>query len=201
MRVWPTLVKRLMSPEQTSPPADRLLIAKHGRSASDTRVKANTERDTVSPSVRTDDKVRKITFTVDVDVNGDTYVSNKPVGGSAPGSPVASCTGCCVHTGFGTGWLCTLVRTGIRSARSIRPLKSATKKTQRGLVSRRNDNNGKNGGFNRPGKPPEKDARSDPRCVERRQRRRRRRFAFEISGVIHTSSNVQNSKRNNGCRR
>lgn len=53
-----------MSPERTSSPADSLLIAKHGRSADDTRVKANIERDTVSPSVRTDDKARKIMLTL-----------------------------------------------------------------------------------------------------------------------------------------
>lgn len=53
-----------------------------------------------------------------------TYVLSKPVDGPVLDSLVASYTDCCVDTGFGTDSLCTPVRTGIRSARSIRPLKS-----------------------------------------------------------------------------
>lgn len=53
-----------------------------------------------------------------------TYVSNKLVGGLVLDSLVANYTDCCVDTGFGTDSICTPVRTDIRSALSIRPLKS-----------------------------------------------------------------------------
>lgn len=59
-----------------------------------------------------------------VEIDWGTYVSNKPVDGPVLDSLVASCTGCCVDTGFGIDSLCTLARTGTRSARNIRPLKS-----------------------------------------------------------------------------